>query len=101
MLETWEMELRDRILQNNLARVKACVRLHEASDYDDSLWLEIANLRQRLARDTHDNVCLFNEIRQAMETKNLRRVAALQAEMDDLMRKLELLYGQYTRNQLA
>lgn len=101
MLETWEMELRDRILQNNLERVKSCVRIHETSDYDDSLWLEIDNLRLRLAKDTTENVCLFNEIRQAMETKNLRRVAALQVEMDELMRKLELLYGQYLRNQLS
>ena len=43
---------------------------------------------------------LFNEIRQALETKNLRKAAQLQLTMDELMRKLELLYDNYCRNQI-
>jgi glutamine synthetase len=100
MLDTWEMELRDRLLQNNLARVRACVRVHGQADYDDSLWSEINALRQMLARDTHDRVCLFNEIRQALDSKNLRRAAMLQQDMDDAMHRLEHLYARYLRNQL-
>ncbi len=100
MLDIWEMELRDRLLHNNLIRVRSCVRVHGQTDYDDALWSEISALRQRLAKDTHEQVCLFNEIRQAMDTKNLRKVASLQMEMDDAMHKLEYLYTRYVRNQL-
>jgi glutamine synthetase len=100
MLDTWEMELSERILQDNLTRVRRCVRQHQNSEYDEALWLEIEQLRTRLARDTHDQVCLFNEIRQALETKNLRKAAALQQSMDELMRKLELLFDNYCRNQI-
>lgn len=100
MLDIWEMELRDRLLPDSLMRVQACRRLHDGSDYDESLWQEINTLRQRLAHDSHEQVCLFNEIRQALETKNLRQAARLQIEIDELMRKLELLYEQYRRNQI-
>ncbi|HBP38118.1 MAG TPA: glutamine synthetase, partial [Clostridiales bacterium] len=100
MLDVWEMELRDRILHDNLERVRICTRVHNHSDYDESLWGEISALRQRLARDTNDRVCLFNEIRQALDTKNLRLAAALQMEMDDMLHRLEHLYACYLRNQL-
>jgi len=100
MLDTWEMELSERILHDNLTRVRRCVRLHQNSEYDETLWQEIETLRIRLAKDTHDQVCLFNEIRQALETKNLRKAASLQLTMDELMRKLEVLYDNYCRNQI-
>lgn len=100
MLDTWEMELSERLLQNNLLRVRACTRVHGTSEYDDSLWNEIETLRLQLAKDSQERVCLFNEIRQALDTKNLRRAAALQLEMDDAMRKLEHLYARYLRNQV-
>ncbi len=100
MLDTWEMELRDRLLHNNLLRVRACVKAHAPADYDDSLWSEIDNLRQLLSKDTQERVCLFNEIRQAMDAMNLKRAAALQMEMDDAMHRLEHLYARYLRNQI-
>ncbi len=100
MLNVWEMELHDRLLQDNLTKVQSYQAVHTVSDYDEGLWNEIETLRRRLAKDNYDQVCLFNEIRQALETKNLRQAARLQIEMDDLMRKLELLYDQYLRNQL-
>lgn len=101
MLDTWEMELRDRLLDLNLQRVRTCVRIHRHSEYDNILWNEIEALRIRLAKDTHDQVCLFNEIRSALDTKNLRHAAVLQHEMDEAMRKLDLLYEQYKRNQIG
>ncbi len=101
MLNIWEMELHDRLLQDNLIKVQACQAGHTISDYDEGLWNELDALRKRLAKDNYDQVCLFNEIRQALETKNLRQAARLQIEMDDLMRKLDLLYEQYLRNQLS
>ena len=100
MLDTWEMELCDRLLQVNLIRVRSCKKVHNLNDYDDALWAEISSLRQQLAKDTYERVCLFNEIRQAMDAKNLRRAATLQLEMDDAMRKLDDLYTRYLRNQL-
>lgn len=101
MLDIWETELRDRLLDVNLQRVRCFVRVHDHSEYDNALWSEIESLRIRLAKDTHDKVCLFNEIRSALDTKNLRRAAALQQDMDEAMRKLELLYEQYRRNQIG
>jgi glutamine synthetase len=100
MLDTWEMELSERLLQNNLARVRACSRVHAAADYDDGLWAEIDAQRQLLAKDTQERVCLFNEIRQALDAKNLRKAATLQLEMDDAMHRLEHLYARYLRNQI-
>lgn len=100
MLDIWEMELCERLLHDNLIRVRQCIELHQNSEYDENLWQEIDAIRTRLARDTYDQVCLFNEIRQALDTKNLRKASQLQQDMDDLMRKLELLYDNYCRNQI-
>jgi glutamine synthetase len=100
MLDTWEMELSERLLHDNLLRVRQCSRLHQSSEYDENLWQEIDSIRTRLAKDTYEQVCLFNEIRQALDTKNLRKASSLQQDMDELMRKLELLYDNYCRNQI-
>ena len=100
MLDMWELELRERILHHNLTRVRTCRKIHTPSEYDDELWHEIDELRRHLAKDTQERVCLFNEIRQALDAKNLRRAADLQLEMDDAMHRLEYLYAQYKRNQL-
>lgn len=100
MLDRWEMELGERLLQNNLDRVRACARAHDPAEYDDGLWHEINELRRYLAKDTQERVCLFNEIRQAMDAKNMRRAALLQLEMDDALHRLEHLYARYLRNQL-
>ncbi len=100
MLTEWEMELRDRILPESLSRVRACQPVHQPSDYDNGLWHEIDVLRQELAKDTQDRVCLFNEIRQAMDASNLKLAAQLQQEMESDLHRLEVLYARYAANQL-
>ena len=100
MLTEWEMELRDRILPECLSRVRACKPIHQPSDYDNGLWEEIDALRQQLAKDTQESVCLFNEIRQAMDASNLRLVAQLQQKVEDDLHRLEYLYNRYSANQL-
>ena len=87
MLDTWELELRERILQHNLTRVRTCNRIHMPSAYDDELWHEIDELRRHLAKDTQERVSLYNALRQALDAKKLRRAEDLQLEMDDAMHR--------------
>ncbi len=100
MLDTWEMELAERIIHTNLERIRQCMFLHEDNEYDDTLWERIDDIRQTLAVTTVDRISLFSEIRKSLSERNLKRVSELQIQMDALMRKLEKLYLEYHQNQI-
>ena len=100
MLDTWEMELSERIIGSYLNRIRACIRLHEANPYDDALWDRIDAIRQNLARTTENRVCLFDEIRHSLIERNLKRVSELQRQMDIQIREMERLYVEYQHNQI-
>ncbi len=99
-LDIWEMELSERIIGENLERIRHCVLLHEGNPYDDALWEEIDSLRQHLARTTEERISLFDKVRRSLRERDLKRVSELQCEMDSEMRKLERLYLTYQHNQI-
>lgn len=100
MLDSWEMELSERIIGTNLDRIRACEMLHEENEYDDTLWERIDTIRQTLAVTTVDRISLFSEIRKSLNERNLKRVSELQLQMDSNMRKMERLYLDYQHNQI-
>ena len=100
MLDTWEMELSERIIGTNLARIRSCTELHEDNEYDDTLWEKIDEIRQTLAVTTTDRTSLFSQIRKSLAERNLKRVSELQLQMDTCMRKMERLYADYQLNQI-
>ncbi len=99
-LDIWEMELSERIIGENLERIRHFVLLHKANPYDDALWEKIDSLRQHLARTTEDHISLFDKVRRSLQERDLKRVSELQLEMDARMRKLERLYLTYQHNQI-
>jgi hypothetical protein len=100
MLDIWEMELSERIIQTNLERIRHCVMVHEENEYDETLWERIDDIRRTLAVTTVERLSLFSEIRKSLAERNLKRVSELQLQMDALMRKMEKLYLEYQMNQV-
>ena len=102
MRRMWKMELCDRILPKNLELVRSCVRLHMPDaivfSIDDSRWQEIEFLRQELAKDTFEHVCLFTQIRNAIDNREYSTVSDLQKIMSQRISDLEKIYSEYRRN---
>ncbi len=100
MLNQWIRELKDRLLEDSLERVRSCRKFDSPYDCDEENWDAVDSLRNRLAKDRPPVESLFSRIRKAIDRKDLRTVSDLQLEMVSLMRRLEELYLSYTRNQL-
>ena len=100
MLNLWIRELHDRLLEDNLERVRACRRYESGYDCDEEAWDTLNAIRTLLAKDRPPTTCMFTKIRQAIMRKELHAVSDLQLEITDQMRRLEELYQEYIRNQL-
>jgi glutamine synthetase len=101
MLNTWELELSERIIPDHLAQIKEIVPLHNKSNaYDENMWNEIDKIRNDLAKDTQDYVSVFTEIRLAIDAKNLKELSKLQVKMNKLQTELLTRYSQYCQNQI-
>ena len=101
MLNTWELELSERIIPEHLAQIKEIVPLHnKSSAYDEATWNEIDKIRNDLAKDTQDYVSVFTEIRLAIDAKNLKELSKLQIKMNKLQTELLTRYTQYCQNQI-
>jgi glutamine synthetase len=100
MLDTWEMELSERIIGTNLSRIRSCVKTHQPNPYDDDIWERINAIRNALAVTTLEQKSLFDEIRQSLTERNLKRASELQRVMDSQMRQMEGLYLDYQHNQI-
>ena len=101
MLDRWQTELAERLIPDNLNRIRMITPAHNSSnEYDEGLWREINKLRNRLAKDTADYVSIFKEIRMAIDAKNLRELSRLQQLMNSLQTELLTLYSEYRQNQI-
>jgi len=100
MLNQWIRELKDRILEDNLERVRSCRRFDSPFDCDEDMWDAVDALRNRLAKDRQPAESLFTRIRKAIDRKELHAVSGLQLEMAALMRQMDEQYLNYSRNQL-
>lgn len=101
MLETWQKELSERIIPENLTQIRDLVAYHNpANSYDEAMWKEINKIRNRLAKDTQDYVSLFTEIRMAIDARNLRELSRLQQSMTAQQSELMTRYSEYCQNQI-
>jgi len=101
MLDRWQMELADRIIPDNLSRIRRIDPCHdEDSEYDVLLWKDIQSIKLRLAKDTSEYVSIFKEIRLAIDAKNLKELSRLQQLMNALQTELITLYSEYLLNQI-
>lgn len=71
IIDQWLMELRDRIIGDNMEIVRSCKKLHnsleEVSDLDVVTWEKIYKLKSYLMKDKLDDKSLFTKIRDAID----------------------------------
>jgi glutamine synthetase len=101
MLDTWEKELSERIIPENLAAIRNLVAYHNPQNpYDEAMWKEINRIRNHLAKDTQDYVSVFTEIRMAIDARNLKELSRLQQLMTSQQTELLTRYSEYCQNQI-
>ena len=101
MLDTWEKELSERIIPENLAAIRDLVAYHNHQNpYDEAMWKEINRIRNNLAKDTQDYVSVFTEIRMAIDARNLKELSRLQQLMTSQQTELLTRYSEYCQNQI-
>ncbi|NLY75290.1 MAG: glutamine synthetase [Firmicutes bacterium] len=103
MLILWITELRDRIIPENTALVRSFVKRNDdwnGTDYDETKWAEIQQLRIELLQDRHGQLSLFSRIRAAIKDRDYQLVSDLQLEMAAKMELLKVKYHEYIRNLL-
>lgn len=101
MLDTWQMELLERIIPSNIAKLRTITKKHnEANTYDNDMWSDIENLRFALAKNTDERFSLFGSIKLAIANKNLSDVSKAQIKMNKTMSELSVLYMDYLDNQI-
>lgn len=100
MLHRWVMELRDRIIPENIELVRSCIRLHdeEENSLDKERWNKINDLKLYLLKDTSNTKSLFSKIKTAISAKDYSTVSKLQLEMSSKINELKALYSEYKRN---
>ena len=101
MLDTWEKELSERIIPENLSAIRDLVAYHNPQNpYDEAMWKEINRIRNHLAKDTQDYVSVFTEIRMAIDARNLKELSRLQQLMTAQQTELMTRYSEYCQNQI-
>lgn len=96
----WETELLNRLIPENLAIVRSCKPIHDASanDQDLALWRRVQSLREYLAKDSVDEKSIFTMIREAFAKGDKDAASGLQVEMYNMMEELKVAYKNYTNN---
>lgn len=98
IVNRWKLELYNRIISDNKAKIRSWKKLNHENEFDEKLWSEINDLRRYLAKDDVNNPSLFTRIRQALKKEDYDTASALQAEMNDKMILLDDLYFAYKEN---
>jgi glutamine synthetase len=100
MLNQWVMELKDRILPENMEFIRSLHLLDdsEVTALDEERALKIQALKRELMKDHPDSLSLFTQLRQAITAKDYPEVSRLQLEIAEKIRTLRKLYTEYRRN---
>ena len=101
ILEKWNKELKDRIIQDNVDILRDCKKLHTPDNMDalDELhWNEIDSLRKHLMKNTMTRKSLFTRIKEALENGDYKTASQLQLEMNSKVKETQERYIQYTKN---
>lgn len=101
MLDRWQYELLERIIPNNLTKLRSYTKKHTvANAVDDDMWNEISRIKNQLAKNSSENTSVFECIKQAIDSKNLKDISKLQVKMNQLMTEIAQLYREYCDNQI-
>ncbi|MBP5260881.1 MAG: glutamine synthetase [Clostridiales bacterium] len=101
MLDRWEMELWERIIPENRAMIRNCVKKHtDGSAYDVNMWNDICDLKAYIAKSSDSGISLIDKIKAAIDNKDLALVSQLQTEMTAKMNELRSKYRDYCNNQI-
>ena len=100
MLNQWVMELKDRILPENMEFIRSLRLLDdgEVTALDEERALKIQALKRELMKDHPDSLSLFTQLRQAIAAKDYPEVSRLQLMVAEKIRILKKLYTKYRRN---
>ncbi len=94
----WKLELYNRIISDNISKIRSWKKCTHENDLDARRWQEIAARRTYLAKDDVDAPSLFTRIRCALSEGDYDTASALQAEMNEKMIELDDLYYRYKEN---
>ncbi|RDY27210.1 glutamine synthetase [Romboutsia weinsteinii] len=100
-LNRWIKELKNRIIQENLEKIKDYEILHKTDDMDaldKVVWNTINNLKYYLVKDSISKKSLFGKLREAIDSDNYESASILQIELKTKMNEIEHLYKQYYKN---
>lgn len=101
VLMQWTMELKNRIIPQNIKLVRECKKVHDidyATDLDVVNWEKVNHLRTYLMKDSLNQKSLFTRIRESIDNMEYDLVSDLQIEMSEKVLLLKKLYANYKRN---
>ena len=93
MLARWRLELRERLLPDGLAQLRACLPLHRPDEAEaGAAWEEIDQLCREIRAGEY-----FRRIREALEAEQDEQASVLQQELAPKLDKLQKMYNHYRR----
>ena len=100
-LDKWIIEIKGRLLNDNIGFIRECKKLHDSDEYTDVdvvRWEKINSLRLYLMKNSLDNKCLFTRLKEALDNKDFDLASSLQLEINEKIKELSILYTRYKRN---
>ena len=100
-IDKWIMELKNRIIHDNMDIIRECKKIHNSCDMDildDIIYNDINSLRIELMKDTLSRKSLFTQIIDALDNNELDKASNLQLIMKEKMELLQSEYIQYKKN---
>lgn len=98
VINRWKLELYNRIISENIAKIHAWQRLNDANELDEQRWEKINKMRKYLAKDDVNEKSLFTRIRIALAKEDYNEASILQTEMNEKMILLDDMYFEYKEN---
>ncbi|MBQ5414962.1 MAG: glutamine synthetase, partial [Firmicutes bacterium] len=100
-LDSWVMELHDRIVPELRDRVRRCKKRHsdaDCTDLDAARYSAIRIMQEEIARDSADSPSLLTRLSRALEDKDYQAASDLQLQTVERVQALEAVYAEYCRN---
>ena len=100
-LDSWVMELHDRIVPELRDRVRRCKKRHsdsDCTDLDAARYSAIKIMQEEIARDSSDSPSLLTRLSRALEDKDYQTASDLQLQTMERVQALEAVYAEYCRN---
>lgn len=101
VISQWKTELHDRVIPQNMALIRGCVKLHsedDFSDFDVKNWIEIDKLRHELGKDTITEKSILTRAKDALDNGNYSEASEMQKLIQKKVANLISLYTRYKKN---